>query len=94
MIKILEILGPQKEEKLEFIQDDNTLKYIQSLQHVKKHQPICKKFKKSDPKIQTLISSMLEFNPDHRMTAAECLKSSVFDGIRNKVLEEPAQGTV
>ena len=37
---------------------------------------------------------MLEFNPNDRYAAEECLNSKVFDKIRNKQLEEPAQGTV
>ena len=33
---------------------------------------------------------MLEFNPYYRATAAECLKSPIFDSLRVKSLEEPA----
>jgi hypothetical protein len=37
-----------------------------------------------------LITRLLKFNPDERMSAEEALKLPLFDAIRDPVLEQPA----
>ena len=37
---------------------------------------------------------MLKFNPEERLTAAECFQLPIFDSIRNKDLEKEATGLV
>lgn len=75
-------MGYQNEMDLSFITDDSVIDY---------HKSLCTKtekgsFKEVFPNISNglidLLTGMLEYNPYFRMTAAECLKSKVFDSIR------------
>ena len=40
--------------------------------------------------IRDLIEKMLIFNPHHRASAQDCLKSKLFDSVRNDKVEMPA----
>ena len=42
------------------------------------------------PGLLDLLEGMLQFNPDFRFTASECLQHSVFDKIRNQAKEKGA----
>ena len=46
------------------------------------------------PTLQTLLTDMLEFNPNKRKSARELLANKVFDSYRKASLEEPASSTV
>ena len=40
------------------------------------------KFDRVDPELRKLLKSMLTFNPQERLSAAQCLKNPIFDDIR------------
>jgi hypothetical protein len=44
-----------------------------------------------DPRLVNLLEQMLQVNPYFRLSAAECLKNSVFDPIRCKEMEKSAK---
>lgn len=49
------------------------------------------KFKNTNEDLLYILKGMLEFNPYFRLSASECLKSKVFDDIRNPELERPSK---
>ena len=51
---------------------------------------IGKKFQYSSKEMIALLTSLLEFNPHFRNSAAQCLENKIFDSIRRPNLEKPA----
>ena len=82
MKKILDQLGYQDESDLSFITDDSALDYHKSLCTKTAKGSFKKLFSKTSDGLVDILTGMLEYNPCFRMTAAECLKSKVFDSIR------------
>ena len=87
MKRIIAILGSPKSEDLEFIGNDNALKYIRSLPKRSK-QHFQTLFPKANPVGLDLLSRMLVFNPDKRFTVEECLAHPYFEDLHEPD-EEP-----
>lgn len=84
MIKILEILGPQKLEELECF-DDNAKYYLKTIQkQIDDKVDLSSKFGGLEPELLEMMRGMLQFNPETRLSAKQCLDSPIFDKIRNK----------
>lgn len=75
-----------------FIDDQNTLKYYQTLQDSIKDgkDEFELYFPNADHALIKLVRSMVQFNPYFRPTAAECLNSKLFDQIRSPDQEAAA----
>jgi len=91
LIKILEIVGGQDERDLSFILDQGVIDYQKRIQKdIPKGSQLNKLFEKSNENLLNLLCEMLEFNPQFRPTAKECLKNPIFDDIRVPGLEKSA----
>lgn len=87
---ILEILGDQDSMDTSFVSDQSALDYINTLRPNTCKIEFKKEFPFTTPEILDILQSMLEFNPNFRGTAAELLKSKVFDKIRKPEMEVSA----
>lgn len=67
---------------LSFVTDDSAIDYHKSLVNTKERGSFKTVFPQTSEGLIDLLTGMLEYNPCFRMTAAECLKSKVFDKIR------------
>ena len=89
LLKIIEMIGKPSEDQLCFITDESTIDYINSVasrsKNIKNLLP--SRFSGCPNEIIGLLMGMLTFNPYFRMSASECLKSSLFDKIRNNEVE-------
>ena len=84
----------QDEDSLDFVDDKNVLKYIKMIHTTVNKPKFEQKFSNISKDVIELLKSMLKFNPEERLTAAECIKLPIFDSIRNKDLEKQATTTV
>lgn len=48
------------------------------------------RFAQTEPAVIELLLSLLEFNPQYRLSAKECLRHPIFDDIRVERLEQGA----
>ena len=74
-----------------FIKDQASLTYMDQIEEIKDHDQSLKfkqVFANYDPKFVDLISKALVFNPEKRHSVKDLLKHSLFDKIRNPVLED------
>ena len=44
----------------------------------------------SRKEVVEILTNLLQFNPFFRLSAADCLQHTIFDGIRNPLMERPA----
>lgn len=88
--KILDQLGFQDEYDLSFLTDDSAIDYHKSLCTKNARGSFKHTFPKTSDGLLDLLTGMLEYNPCFRITAAECLKSKIFDSIRVPQFEKPA----
>ena len=73
MGKIFEVIGtPEGLDDLDFIQQDNAIKYIKSFPKRAKLD-LQDKYPGTDEAGLALLSKMLEFNPDKRISCKEAL---------------------
>ena len=80
--KIFDVIGtPQDLEDLAFIKDEQGIKYIKSFPF-KEKLDLGDKYPGTDERGIELLSKMLEFNPNKRISASEILSDSYFDDIR------------
>jgi hypothetical protein len=88
---ILNVLGEQNSKDLSFITKKHYKNHVrrnnQSIPKIRFDQ----EFRRSHDDIPLIIETMLEFNPFFRRSAAEIIKLSIFDSVRNPILEEPAE---
>ena len=75
---------------LSFVTDDSAIDYHKSLVTATEKGSFKQVFPEISEGLIDLLTGMLEYNPCFRMTAAECLKSKVFDKIRVPQFEKPA----
>ena len=68
-----------------------SLNYLANLQQqVDQRENLDSRLPGIDKKLMEMISQMLHFNPDTRLSASECLQSKVFDDIRCLDIEKPS----
>lgn len=80
--KIFEVIGtPSSSDDLDFINQDNAIKYIKSFPRRDK-QDLLDKYPGTDEQGIELLYKMLEFNPRKRIQAEDALKDSYFDEVR------------
>lgn len=80
--KIFEVIGtPKDEEDLYFINEKKQLDYLNRFQKREKIN-FQEKYPGTDQRGLELLSRMLEFNPNKRITAEEALKDPYFDEVR------------
>jgi len=53
-----------------------------------------KMFPKTSKGLLDLLEGMLTYNPNYRWTTTKCLKLKIFDQIRDKNCEEPAESKI
>jgi len=90
--KIFEVIGtPQKEEDYQFIKTEAGIKYLKSFPE-RERLDLKEKYPGTDDRGIAILTRMLEFNPEKRISAEEALKDSYFDEIRipeNETMEPP-----
>lgn len=88
-MKILEVLGPQDEDDLSFIEQEAAFTYHEQLQSKCQTRENKLKLLYSDTPspIVDLLSDMMHYNPYFRPSAKECLAFPIFDALRNPDLE-------
>ena len=80
--KIFEVIGtPTSPEDLDFIKQENAIKYIKSFPPRSKLD-LQEKYPGTDTLGLELLNQMLEFNPNKRTSAAEALLNPYFDEVR------------
>ena len=89
LAKILEVIS---EIDTSFIKNEQAIPYLNQLKStIGTQKPLNKSFDKSSPEIIQTLENMLTFNPKTRMSAKKMLKSTIFDGFRDKKLEREAR---
>jgi len=88
--RIIAVLGSPTPEDLAYIGNESALKYIKSLPKRSK-QPWLSLYAKANPVGLELLSKMLTFNPDKRLTVEECLNHPYFEGLHNPDEEPTAE---
>lgn len=87
---ILKIIGHPSDEDLSFISSPQGIEYVNNISNPKEKSKLELIFPDTDPELLRLLKGLLEFNPYHRLTAQEALKSKAFDHFRSTVLEQPS----
>lgn len=89
---ILNNFGQLSTEDLAFLKSPESKEYVQALSdslvsNKKKRINFEENFPGAEPKAIDLLSKLLVFNPNHRITAKEALRHPYFDRVRNKQQE-------
>jgi mitogen-activated protein kinase 1/3 len=79
---IFEVIGAPKEEDMEFITDSHAKDYLRSFQKKKKIN-LKERFNGSTDESLDLLSRMIEFNPNKRITIKECFEHNFFRNVRD-----------
>ena len=84
LLKIFEAIGtPNDPEDLNFIKQENAKKYIRSFPK-KDKLDLFEKYPGTDEQGLLLLSKMLQFNPNKRITTEMALSEPYFDDVRIK----------
>lgn len=89
LLKILEVLGQPEEADCEFISNEWTRNYLQKIKrnNTTPVDSLRSKFEDCSPELVNLLKSMLQFNPQKRLSAMEYIQMPLFDDIRDASLE-------
>jgi len=93
LLTILNVLGPQKGDKIDFLNSEGK-KFMSKINVIADESSIFEKLKNVDKHITKLIERLLKFNPEDRASANDILQDPIFDKIRNRKLEKDPQFTV
>eukprot|EP01017_Pseudomicrothorax_dubius_P021801 TRINITY_DN2344_c0_g1_i1.p1 TRINITY_DN2344_c0_g1~~TRINITY_DN2344_c0_g1_i1.p1 ORF type:complete len:251 (-),score=40.03 TRINITY_DN2344_c0_g1_i1:84-836(-) len=85
--RIIAVLGTPNADQLSFIGNESAMKYVKSLPK-RSTQQWQSLYPKANPVGMDLLSKMLTFNPDRRLTVEECLRHPYFESLHNPE-EEP-----
>jgi serine/threonine protein kinase len=94
---IIGVIGKQTEPDLSFISDDLTKEHFLKIQNqftVHESGLLNARLSHAGDELTHLITNLLKFNPNQRLSAMEALKLPIFDNIRDPVLEQPASSMV
>ena len=91
---ILNMLGRQNEDDSSFITEPDVLDFHERLNSKDKKSDFKSIFPYSSDLMVDLLEGMLQYNPQFRRTAAECLQSKLFDEIRAPQYEKPSESKV
>ena len=90
--RIIAVLGTPNADDMSYIGNESAIKYIKSLPKRTK-QSFKALYPKANPVALDLLSKMLVFNPDRRITIQECLAHPYFEGLHNPE-EEPVSAKI
>ena len=90
--KIISVLGSPSNSDLEFVTKKEARNFVLNLQK-KKPKPFNVLYPKANPLALDLLSKMLIFNPNKRITIEECIKHEYFKGLHDPG-EEPLSDKV
>ena len=89
---IMDYVGQPSEEELLFLTDHKVKGYINNISMGNDGQSLMKLLPKcGDEQLLALLDHLLTLNPYERWSAAEALKSPIFDEIRNKNAEKSSK---
>jgi len=77
-----------------FLTDEEQSAYLEDHQARIPKVQFTQEFSRSNQKLSSLVTSLLEFNPFFRGYAADHIKSSLFDKVRKQDLELPFNSTI
>ena len=72
---------------MSFISDDPVLKYVKNLDKKGRKTEFDEVFKNNSKELMYILDQTLKFNPYFRNSASECIKTQVFDEVRDKKKE-------
>jgi mitogen-activated protein kinase 1/3 len=84
---IFEVIGAPNEEDMEFITDLHAKDYLRSFEKKKKIN-LKDRFNGSNDESLDLLSRMIEFNPNKRITIKECFEHPFFRNVRDTTKEK------
>jgi mitogen-activated protein kinase 1/3 len=88
---IFDVIGSPNEDSMGFVTDPNALLYLKSISQKKKKKISLKtKFPGSSDEALDLLSKMLIFDPNKRITLKECIEHPFFKDVRDTSIEEEA----
>ena len=90
LVDILEKLEPAPWDKW----NEKQRNYLQLLSKNAKLQPQIEWLEDVPDDLKHVVTSLLQFHPSDRLSAANCLKSNIFDSIRNTVNERASKQKV
>ena len=85
--RVISVLGTQTYDDISFISNQQALEFLKSLPKRSK-QNFKNLFPNANPLGLDVLSKMLEFNPNKRFTAEECLSHPYFEGSLIRTLLE------
>ena len=83
--RVISVLGTQTYDDISFISNQQALEFLKSLPKRSK-QNFKNLFPNANPLGLDVLSKMLEFNPNKRFTAEECLSHPYFEGLLIRTL--------
>lgn len=84
---IFDVIGTASDEDISFISDQHAKEYLKSFGQKAKRN-LKERFVGSTEESLDLLSRMIEFNPNKRITIKECLEHEFFKNVRNPRMEK------
>ena len=86
---IIDMIGTPEEDDIAFLTDENAKRYIKSFEP-KEHKNFQEIFPGTPPEGIDLLTQMLQFNPEKRISLDQVVKHPYFKSFRNKKSEVKA----
>jgi len=81
----MEVLGsPDPVKDLNFITDEEALKYLKSIPTIKRKATLAKVYPDLDKNSLDILQKLLAFNPNNRISMEKCLDHPFFDDVIEK----------
>lgn len=90
---IFDVIGTPSDEDMSFITDQHAKEYLNSFKKINKKN-LKERFNGSTDESLDLLSKMIEFNPNKRITVKECFEHPFFINVRNPNMEKTSNFTL
>ncbi len=91
MCIIIKVMGIPSEEDFSFVNDKEVVDFCRSLSIQTDGISLAERFPKADKDAIDLLTKMLQFNPEKRITVAQCLEHPYFKEMRVPAAEKKAE---